>query len=99
MHEPIRLLLFNDRMFFRYIHHTISANEICMQINPGFPNLMPDSPSHLMLTIESIDNETDEKTNTRFRCNFEGCPKTYSSAGNLKAHTKSHTGTSFIVFF
>lgn len=75
-----------------YIHHTISANEICMQINPGFPNLMPDSPSHLMLTIESIDNETDEKTNTRFRCNFEGCPKTYSSAGNLKAHTKSHTG-------
>jgi len=75
-----------------YIHHTVSANEISMQINPGLSDLMPSSPSHLILTIESINSETDEKTKQRFRCKFEGCPKTYSSAGNLKAHTRSHTG-------
>lgn len=76
----------------RYIHHTISENEICMQINPGSSNFMPVSPSHLTLTIESINSDTDEKTKKRFRCKFEGCPRTYSSAGNLKAHIKSHTG-------
>ncbi|KZS14681.1 putative Metal-responsive transcription factor 1 protein [Daphnia magna] len=75
-----------------YIQHTISANEICMQINPGSSNCMPSEPSHATLTIESVNSETDERTKKRFRCRFEGCPRTYSSAGNLKAHTKSHTG-------
>jgi hypothetical protein len=70
----------------------ISDNEICMQINPGLAGGMPGNPSHLTLTIESIDTETDEKTKKRFRCKFEGCPRTYSSAGNLKAHVKSHMG-------
>ena len=79
-------------MFYRYIQHTISANEICMQINPGSSNCMPSQPSHATLTIESINSETDERTKTRFRCRYEGCKRTYSSAGNLKAHTKSHTG-------
>ena len=77
---------------FRYIHHSITANEILMQINPGTSNCMPKSPSHLTLTIESIDNDTDKKTKNRFRCKFEGCPRSYSSAGNLKAHLRSHTG-------
>jgi len=63
-----------------------------MQINPGLSDLMPNSPSHLTLTVEAINSETDEKTKKRFHCKFEGCPKTYSSAGNLKAHIKSHTG-------
>ena len=63
-----------------------------MQINPGSDDAMPASPSHLTLTIESFDAETDEKTKKRFRCRYEGCSRTYSSAGNLKAHIKSHTG-------
>jgi hypothetical protein len=63
-----------------------------MQINPGLAGGMPGNPSHLTLTIESIDTETEEKTKKRFRCKFEGCPRTYSSAGNLKAHVKSHMG-------
>lgn len=63
-----------------------------MQINPGSSNFMPSQPSHATLTIESINSETDERTKKRFRCRFEGCPRTYSSAGNLKAHIKSHTG-------
>lgn len=63
-----------------------------MQINPGTMGGMPDNPSHLTLTVESIDAETDEKTKKRFRCKFDNCARTYSSAGNLKAHVKSHTG-------
>ncbi len=65
-----------------------------MQINPGSSNFMPSQPSHATLTIETVNSETDERTKKRFRCRFEGCPRTYSSAGNLKAHIKSHTGKS-----
>lgn len=53
---------------------------------------MPSEPSHATLTIETVNSETEERTKKRFRCRFEGCPRTYSSAGNLKAHIKSHTG-------
>ena len=84
---------------FRYIQHTISANEICMQINPGSSNFMPSQPSHATLTIETINSETEERTKKRFRCRFEGCPRTYSSAGNLKAHIKSHTGKLTLLSF
>ena len=85
-------LILMRHLLHRYIHQTVSANEIYMQINPGLSDLMPSSPSHLTLTVESINSETDEKTKKRFHCKFEGCAKTYSSAGNLKAHIKSHTG-------
>ena len=53
---------------------------------------MPRNPSHLTLTIESRDETSGRKEIKRFRCSYEGCPRTYSTAGNLKTHQKTHTG-------
>uniref|UniRef100_A0A131XUG4 Putative metal regulatory transcription factor 1 n=1 Tax=Ixodes ricinus TaxID=34613 RepID=A0A131XUG4_IXORI len=74
-----------------YIQHTISADQICMQINPG-NSPMPKNPTHATLTIQSMNEETRKREIKRFRCNFEGCKRTYSTAGNLKTHQKTHTG-------
>lgn len=74
-----------------YIQHTISADQICMQINPG-NSPMPRNPSHATLTIQSMNQETRKREIKRFHCNYEGCSRTYSTAGNLKTHQKTHTG-------
>ncbi|XP_077487263.1 uncharacterized protein LOC144098458 isoform X2 [Amblyomma americanum] len=74
-----------------YIQHTISADQICMQINPG-NSPMPKNPTHATLTIQSLNQETRRREIKRFRCNYEGCKRTYSTAGNLKTHQKTHTG-------
>lgn len=63
-----------------------------MQINPGSSRFMPSSPTHATVTIESVNSETEETTKKRFRCKFQGCFRSYSSAGNLKAHIKTHNG-------
>ncbi|CAL1527169.1 unnamed protein product, partial [Lymnaea stagnalis] len=74
-----------------YIHHTISEDEILMQINPG-SSRMPSNPSHATLTIESQNPKTKVKEVTRFKCTFAECARTYSTHGNLKTHEKTHRG-------
>ncbi|KAG1681493.1 Metal regulatory transcription factor 1 [Nymphon striatum] len=74
-----------------YIHNTISEDSIRMQINPG-NSPMPKNPTYATLTIESRNPETDEREVKRYRCEFDGCEKTYSTAGNLKTHQKTHRG-------
>ncbi|GFS01838.1 metal regulatory transcription factor-1 [Elysia marginata] len=74
-----------------YIHHTISEDKILMQIDPG-GSRMPTNPSHATLTVESRNPKTKAKEVQRFNCTFAGCERTYSTAGNLKTHEKTHKG-------
>lgn len=62
-----------------------------MQLNPG-NNPMPDNVSHATITVESCNERTNEKEFKKFHCDYEGCSRTYKTAGNLKTHQKSHRG-------
>lgn len=48
------------------MQHTISDNEILMQIHPG-DSPMPESPSHATLSFETENPETKEKQIRRYR--------------------------------
>ena len=55
--------IFNKKIYivyFRYIQHTVSEDQICMQINPG-DRSMPSNPSHATVTVESRNPETKLK--------------------------------------
>ncbi|XP_076444987.1 uncharacterized protein LOC143282953 [Babylonia areolata] len=73
------------------IQHTISEDQILMHIMPG-RHEMPSNPSHATLTIESHNPKTKTKEVKRFKCTFSGCPRSYSTPGNLKTHEKTHKG-------
>ena len=70
----------------------ISQDQIRMHIYPGPRSVVPRHPSHATVTIESTNESTKKREFKRFRCDFEGCSRTYSTAGNLKTHRKTHTG-------
>lgn len=80
------------RLRLRYIHHTISPDGIYMHINPGLSGEMPDEPSYATITITSTNPDTKEMTVNRFRCEYDGCTRTYSTVGNLRTHMKTHKG-------
>lgn len=77
---------------YRYIHHTISSDQIYMHINPGKSGSMPENPSHATITIEATDPATNMKEIKRYRCEYDGCSRTYSTVGNLRTHMKTHKG-------
>lgn len=53
---------------------------------------IPRNATHATLTIETLNAETNQREIRRFRCDVEGCNRTYSTQGNLKTHKKKHNG-------
>ncbi|TRY92373.1 hypothetical protein DNTS_012361 [Danionella cerebrum] len=74
-----------------YIHHTISPDQIQFIINPG-STPMPRNIEGATLTLHSECPETKLREVKRYQCLFEGCTRTYSTAGNLRTHQKTHRG-------
>ncbi|XP_060906162.1 metal regulatory transcription factor 1 [Labrus mixtus] len=84
MHDP-------DGMSQGYVHHTISPDQIQFTINPG-STPMPRNIEGATLTLHSECPETKQREVKRYQCMFEGCTRTYSTAGNLRTHQKTHRG-------
>ncbi|KAF0045950.1 hypothetical protein F2P81_002479 [Scophthalmus maximus] len=80
-----------DGMSQGYVHHTISADQIQFTINPG-STPMPRNIEGATLTLHSECPETKLREVKRYQCMFEGCTRTYSTAGNLRTHQKTHRG-------
>lgn len=74
-----------------YVHHTISPDQIQFTINPG-STPMPRNIEGATLTLHSECPETKQREVKRYQCMFEGCTRTYSTAGNLRTHQKTHRG-------
>lgn len=80
-----------DAMSQGYVHHTISADQIQFTINPG-STPMPRNIEGATLTLHSECPETKQREVKRYQCMFGGCTRTYSTAGNLRTHQKTHRG-------
>uniref|UniRef100_A0A667Z427 Metal regulatory transcription factor 1 n=1 Tax=Myripristis murdjan TaxID=586833 RepID=A0A667Z427_9TELE len=80
-----------DSMSQGYVHHTISPDQIQFIINPG-STPMPRNIEGATLTLHSECPETKQREVKRYQCMFEGCTRTYSTAGNLRTHQKTHRG-------
>ncbi|XP_076592470.1 metal regulatory transcription factor 1 isoform X2 [Chaetodon auriga] len=80
-----------DGMLQGYVHHTISPDQIQFTINPG-STPMPRNIEGATLTLHSECPETKQREVKRYQCMFEGCTRTYSTAGNLRTHQKTHRG-------
>ncbi|XP_003226953.2 metal regulatory transcription factor 1 [Anolis carolinensis] len=74
-----------------YVQHIISPDQIHLTIHPG-STPMPRNIEGATLTLQSECPETKLKEVKRYQCTFEGCPRTYSTAGNLRTHQKTHRG-------
>uniref|UniRef100_A0A8C6TJG9 Metal regulatory transcription factor 1 n=1 Tax=Neogobius melanostomus TaxID=47308 RepID=A0A8C6TJG9_9GOBI len=74
-----------------YVHHTISPDQIQFTINPG-STPMPRNIEGATLTLHSECPETKLREVKRYQCMFGGCTRTYSTAGNLRTHQKTHRG-------
>ncbi|KAJ7985246.1 hypothetical protein DPEC_G00350090 [Dallia pectoralis] len=80
-----------ESMMQGYVHHTISPDQIQFIINPGSMP-MPRNIEGATLTLHSECPETKQREVKRYQCMFEGCTRTYSTAGNLRTHQKTHRG-------
>uniref|UniRef100_H3ANB7 Metal regulatory transcription factor 1 n=1 Tax=Latimeria chalumnae TaxID=7897 RepID=H3ANB7_LATCH len=90
--EGFHLLPDHEGMSQGYVQHTISPDQIHLTIHPG-STPMPRNIEGATLTLHSECPETKIKEVKRYQCTFEGCPRTYSTAGRLSAHSQKHSGS------
>ncbi|KAL8220394.1 UNVERIFIED_CONTAM: Mitochondrial transcription factor 1 [Gekko kuhli] len=89
--DRFHLIAGHEGMSQGYVQHIISPDQIHLTINPG-STPMPRNIEGATLTLQSECPETKLKEVKRYQCTFEGCPRTYSTAGNLRTHQKTHRG-------
>ncbi|XP_015204282.1 metal regulatory transcription factor 1 [Lepisosteus oculatus] len=89
--EGLTFMADHEGMSQGYVHHTISPDQIQFTINPG-STPMPRNIEGATLTLHSECPETKQREVKRYQCMFEGCTRTYSTAGNLRTHQKTHRG-------
>lgn len=89
--DRFHLIADHEGMSQGYVQHIISPDQIHLTINPG-STPMPRNIEGATLTLQSECPETKLKEVKRYQCTFEGCPRTYSTAGNLRTHQKTHRG-------
>ncbi|XP_066573840.1 metal regulatory transcription factor 1 isoform X1 [Amia ocellicauda] len=89
--EGLAFMADHEGMSQGYVHHTISPDQIQFIINPG-STPMPRNIEGATLTLHSECPETKQREVKRYQCMFEGCTRTYSTAGNLRTHQKTHRG-------
>ncbi|XP_073428166.1 metal regulatory transcription factor 1 isoform X1 [Dendrobates tinctorius] len=89
--EGLLLMPEQDALSQGYVQHIISPDQIHLTINPG-STPMPRNIEGATLTLHSECPETKQKEVKRYQCTFEGCLRTYSTAGNLRTHQKTHRG-------
>nr|XP_020656240.1 metal regulatory transcription factor 1 isoform X1 [Pogona vitticeps] len=89
--DRFHLIADHEGMSQGYVQHIISPDQIHLTIHPG-STPMPRNIEGATLTLQSECPETKLKEVKRYQCTFEGCPRTYSTAGNLRTHQKTHRG-------
>ncbi|XP_035736761.1 uncharacterized protein LOC118448082 isoform X1 [Vespa mandarinia] len=75
-----------------HIHHVIRPQEIHMHIHSKENYSSSNGFLHKTITTDNIDLDTNQKNINRYTCEYEGCPRTYSTIGNLRTHIKTHKG-------
>lgn len=93
--------MYNDSVMIisSHIHHAIRPQEIHMHIHSKENYSSSNGFLHKTITTDNIDLDTNQKNINRYTCEYEGCPRTYSTIGNLRTHIKTHKGNPFLFMF